>query len=214
MNYASLELAGKANHDYLSRSAAVILTGSQYVDNGSLLYLEIASLVHEQRPEVIFYGVDRFFGTMEFRPQVLKQVKDRGLESVYHLLPNIKAHEIMSYLNKATIAVAVDLRVPRRIRAVPVKVFEYMAAGLPIVASNLPSQIEVIEGNNAGLLARPEDPETFVRAILQLLDDRELAARLGENGRDAYLKYYCWESQQEQIGNYYRSIMNPSHELG
>ncbi|MGO9316341.1 MAG: glycosyltransferase [Terracidiphilus sp.] len=210
MNYASLELSDKANHDYFSRPAAVILTGSQYVDNGSLLYLEIASLVHEKRPDVIFYGVDRFFGTMEFRPQVLKQVKDRGLEGVYHLLPHVMAHELMSYLNKATIAVAVDLRVPRRIRAVPVKVFEYMAAGLPIVASDLPSQIEVVGGNNAGLLAKPEEPETFVRAILQLLDDRELAARLGENGRNAFLKYYCWESQQELIANYYRSIMNPS----
>jgi glycosyltransferase involved in cell wall biosynthesis len=210
MNYASHELSQKANYDYLSRPAAVILTGSQYVDNGSLLYLEIASLVHEQRPEVVFYGVDRFFGTLEFRSQVLKQVKDQGLEGVYHLLPNVMAHDLMSYLNLATIAVAVDLRVPRRIRAVPVKLFEYMAAGLPIVASDLPSQTEVVGGNNAGLLAKPEVPETFVRAILQLLDDRELAARLGENGRNAFLKHYCWESQQELIGNYYRSIINPT----
>jgi glycosyltransferase involved in cell wall biosynthesis len=210
MNYASLELSEKANHDYFSRPAAVILTGSQYVDNGSLLYLEIASLVHEQCPKVVFYGVDLFSGEMKFRPQVLKQVKERGLEGVYHLLPRINAHELMSYLNRATISVAVDLRVPRRIRAIPVKLFEYMAAGLPIVTSDLPCQSEVVGGNNAGLLAKPEEPETFVRAILQLLDDRELAARLGENGRNAFLRYYCWESQQELIGNYYRSIINPS----
>jgi glycosyltransferase involved in cell wall biosynthesis len=147
---------------------------------------------------------------MEFRPQVLKHVKDLGLDAVYRLLPNVKAHEVISYLNKATVAVAVDLRVPRRIRAVPVKLFEYMAAGLPIVASDLPCQTEVVGGNNAGLLAKPEEPETFACAILQLLEDRELAARLGENGRKAFLEHYSWESQEIVLGDYYRSIMQPS----
>jgi glycosyltransferase involved in cell wall biosynthesis len=210
MNYASIELLDKVNHDYSSRAASVILTGSQYVDNGSLLYLEIASLVHQRRKDVVFYGVDRFSGTLEFRPQVLKHVKDLGLDAVYRLLPNVKAHELMSHLNKATVAVAVDLRVPRRIRAVPTKLFEYMAAGLPIVASDLPCQTEVVGGNNAGLLAKPEEPETFASAILQLLEDRELAARLGENGRRAFLEHYSWESQEIVIDDYYRSIMQPS----
>ena len=207
-NYASIELLDKVNHDYSSRAASVILTGSQYVDNGSLLYLEIASLVHRKRPDVVFYCVDRFAGTMGFRSRVLKHVKDLGLDAVYRLLPYVKAHELMSYLNKAVVAVAVDLRVPRRIRAVPVKLFEYMAAGLPIVASDLPCQKEVVGGNNAGLLAKPEEPETFARAILQLLENREKAARLGENGRKAFLEHYSWESQEELICNNYRYIMN------
>jgi glycosyltransferase involved in cell wall biosynthesis len=210
MNYASLELLDRMNHDYSSRPAAVILTGLQYVDNGSFLYLEIASLVHKKRPDVIFYGVDRFSGDSSFRQRVLDDVKNRGLGDVYRLLPSVKAHELASYLNMATVAVAVDLRVPRRIRAVPVKLFEYMAAGLPIVASDLPSQTEVVGGNNAGILAKPEDPETFARAVLKLVEDRELAWQLGENGRKAFLGRYCWESQQELLDNYYRSIMNSS----
>jgi glycosyltransferase involved in cell wall biosynthesis len=95
-------------------------------------------------------------------------------------------------------------------RAIPTKLFEFMAAGLPIVASDLPYQTEVVGGNNAGLLAKPEEPETFVRAILTLLDNRELAKELGENGRKAFQEKYTWESQEEALGDYYRSIMNSS----
>jgi len=85
-----------------------------------------------------------------------------------------------------------------------------MAAGIPIVASDLPAQIDLITGNDAGILARPEDPETFVQAILQLIGDRELALKLGGNGQRAFVKCYSWEAQTQVLEAYYRSIMTRS----
>jgi glycosyltransferase involved in cell wall biosynthesis len=210
MNYASVKLLDKVTHDYSSRAAAVIFTGSQYVDNGSHLYLEIVARIHEQRKDVTFFAFETFFGNEPLRQQLIDKVKNRGLDGVYKLLPSVKPHQLMFCLNKATIGVAPDLRVTRRIHAVSQRLFEFMAAGLPIVASDLPYQVEVVCGNNAGLLAKPEEPETFVRAILTLLDNRELAKRLGENGRKAFLEKYTWESQEEAFGDYYRSIMKPA----
>jgi glycosyltransferase involved in cell wall biosynthesis len=67
---------------------------------------------------------------------------------------------------------------------------------------------------HAQLLAKPEEPETFVFAILTLLDNRELAKRLGENGRKAFLEKCTWESREEALGEYYRSIMNSSTPVG
>ena len=118
----------------------------------------------------------------------------------------------MTYLNRATIGLSADLRVTRRIKAVPTKLFEYMAAGLPIVASDLPAQIDLVMGNNAGILARPEEPETFVQAILQLIDNRELASKLGSNGQRAFARLYSWEAQIQTLEAYYRSIMTRSCE--
>ena len=207
MNYASTDLLDRLKHDYPSRPASVIFTGSQHLNTGSLLYLEIAALIHAQRRNVIFYATERFGGNTSFRQQVLDEVAARGLQDVYHLLPNVQPHELMSSLNMATIAISPNLRIKQQIDGVHTKLFEYMAAGLPIVASDLPHQVEVIGGNEAGLLAQPEDPETFARAILRLIDDRDLAYQLGQNGTKAFLEKYSWESQTAAIGDYYRSII-------
>jgi len=211
-NYASRELIDEVKGDYDSRSPAVILTGSQYLDNGSLLYLEIASRVLRTNKNVIFYAADRFGSDRHFRQEILDEVRLRGLQESYVLLPNIAPHRLMTYLNRATIGVSADLRVTRRIKAVPTKLFEYMAAGLPIVASDLPAQIDLVMGNNAGILARPEEPETFVQAILQLIDNRELASKLGSNGQRAFARLYSWEAQIQTLEAYYRSIMTRSCE--
>jgi len=209
-NYASRDLIDEVKHDYDSRPPAIILTGSQYLDNGSLLYLEIASRVLKAKSNVIFYAADRFGSDKRFRQELLEEVRRRGLQESYVLLPNIAPHLLMTYLNRVTIGLSADLRVPRRIKAVPTKLFEYMAAGIPIVASDLPAQIDLITGNDAGILARPEDPETFVQAILQLIGDRELALKLGGNGQRAFVKCYSWEAQTQVLEAYYRSIMTRS----
>ena len=68
-------------------------------------------------------------------------------------------------------------RFPRDITS-PLKLFEYMAAGRPIVASDLPSIREVLRDGVNALLVPPGDPVAMAAAIARLLGDRALAARL------------------------------------
>jgi glycosyltransferase involved in cell wall biosynthesis len=112
----------------------------------------------------------------------------------------------MSLLNEATIAISPNLRVPTQEKGIHTKLFEYMAAGLPIVASDLPNQIEYVGGANAGLLARPEEPETFVEALAELVSDRPHAHKLGLNGQRAFLERYCWETQMPSLIAFYNAI--------
>jgi glycosyltransferase involved in cell wall biosynthesis len=204
-NYASLELSLGTEDNYSVRKDAVIFSGSQHVNNGSLLLLDIAEMMLKIRPEMRFYTVDRF-ANAQFRSRVLGQIESRALNNV-ELLPNLKPHELMTTLNKATIALSPNLRVPQQIHGVHTKLFEYMAAGLPVVASDLPHQVEVIGGNQAGLLAKPEDPDSFVTAIERLASDRSLAAQLGRQGQSAFRSKYCWEGQIDALEDYYKVVL-------
>jgi glycosyltransferase involved in cell wall biosynthesis len=60
----------------------------------------------------------------------------------------------------------------------PLKLFEYMAAGLPIVASDLPALREVLADDRNSLLVPPDDPAALAAALRRLLDDEALAERL------------------------------------
>ena len=80
----------------------------------------------------------------------------------------------------------------------PLKLFEYMAAGVPILATDLPSIREVLRhGENAWLIP-PGDPKALAEGIRHLLENPELARRLAERARGDVQKY-TWKHRAETI---------------
>lgn len=213
MNYASIDLLRDVSDDYMQRLDSVIFLGSQHENNGSMLLVEIADRLRRRLPGVKVYAVDRF-ADPSYRRNLLDEINRRGLQDFYVLLPLVKPQAIMQYLNRCTVAISCNLRVPQQINGVHTKLFEYMAAGLPIVASDLPHQVSVISSANAGLLARPEDPDSFVDAICKLVEGRRHAHQLGLNGQRCFVEQFSWESQREKIQQLYCRVMGHALEIG
>lgn len=204
-NFATLELLEGVASDYLLRQPAVVFTGSQYVNNGTLLYLDIAERCKDAIPGVPFYMTDRF-ESQAFRQQVLDSIKTRELTNI-EFVPNVKPHDLMQILNRSTIAVSPSLRVPKQVKAFRTKTCEYMAASLPIVASDLPQEVRLIGDNRCGILARPENPQSFADGIVKLVRDRESAFMLGQNGQNAFRERYSWESELPKLHAFYDQIL-------
>jgi glycosyltransferase involved in cell wall biosynthesis len=190
--------------NYLSRQDTVLFLGSNYEGNGTFLFLEIAVRVTERHPNIRFLMIDRW--DPPTRDRALAFIEAQTLSNV-SILPNIPPQNVMEYLNRATIGIAPVLRQPKHINGLPNKLFEYMAAGLPIVASNLPNQTRLAEDTGAVLLCRPEEPDTFVAAIESLVADRENAHQLGQRGQEAFRTRYCWETQADTLETFYADML-------
>lgn len=208
LNYAALELADGASDDYMARAPTVVFIGSQHVNNGSDLLIEIAAKVARLRPQVKFIASDRF-ASPQLRDAALARMQEVGATNI-ELIPNVRPHELMSVLNRATIAIAPNLRVKQQIRGAHNKTYEFMAAALPIVISDLPRQAEVVGGSDCGVLAQPEDPQTFVDAIVRLVDDPEAARQMGVRGQEAFRSRYSWESQMPRLVALYDAALRGS----
>jgi glycosyltransferase involved in cell wall biosynthesis len=204
-NYATLDLLENVSEDYPSRQDTVIFLGGNYEGNGTFLLLEIAACLMSRRPNLRFLMIDRW-AHPSTRDRALSFIQTNGLTNV-SILPQVPPQDVMEYLNKATIGIAPGLRERKHINALPTKLFEYMAAGLPIVSSDLPNEARVAEDTRAVLLCRPDEPETFVAAIEKLLDDREYAYKLGKRGQDAFRDRYCWEVQAKTLEEYYADVL-------
>ena len=79
----------------------------------------------------------------------------------------------------------------------PLKLFEYMAAGKAIIASDLPAWSDVVIDGETALLVPPDDIGAWRMAIERLREDRGLRRRLGERARERALAGYSWEARAE-----------------
>ena len=86
------------------------------------------------------------------------------------------------------------------------KMFEYMAAALPIIASNFPLWKEIIEGNNCGICVNPLEPKEIARAIEYLIEHPDEARKMGENGRKVVLEKYNWENESKKLLKVYEGL--------
>jgi glycosyltransferase involved in cell wall biosynthesis len=98
---------------------------------------------------------------------------------------------------------------PNHIDAQPNKMFEYMSAGIPVVASDFPLWRQIIEGNDCGLLVDPLKPAEIAVAIDQIASSPERARYMGENGRKAVEGRYNWGVEERKLLDFYSDILEP-----
>ena len=100
-----------------------------------------------------------------------------------HFLPSIPKDQIASTLIQADAGLAILLAVDAYKTTYPNKVFDYMAAGLPVILAIDGVIRRVVEEADAGLFTQPGDPEAIAEAVRQLAADPALADKLGQAGR-------------------------------
>ncbi len=89
----------------------------------------------------------------------------------------------------------------------PIKLFEYMAAGIPVIASGFPLWRSIIEKAGCGILVNPFRPEETAAAIQRLLSDPVLADEMGRRGRRAVEEQFNWNSEQRTLLSFYSSVL-------
>jgi glycosyltransferase involved in cell wall biosynthesis len=92
------------------------------------------------------------------------------------------------------------------IDSLPVKMFEYMAAGIPVIASDFPLWRTIVKRNGCGLCVDPLDPKAIADAIDYLVLNPKTARRMGENGRRAVLKKFNWAVEEEKLLGFYATL--------
>jgi glycosyltransferase involved in cell wall biosynthesis len=88
----------------------------------------------------------------------------------------------------------------------PIKLFEYMASGRAIVASNLPGFAEVVCDGDSALLVPPGDAEALAETITRLRDDRALRERLAERAYALVMSRYTWEARAKTIKDHLHKL--------
>jgi glycosyltransferase involved in cell wall biosynthesis len=95
---------------------------------------------------------------------------------------------------------------PNHRHAMPLKIFEYLGAGLPVIASDLPQLTSVLNG--CGVQVNPLDITQIRIAIRELLTDDALVAKMAKVGRERVLDLFCWENEGKRLVEFCSEIVS------
>jgi glycosyltransferase involved in cell wall biosynthesis len=115
--------------------------------------------------------------------------------------------EVAALLRRSSVGMLPLRRSPNHAISWPVKLFEYMAAGLPVVATDSEPWNAIIARHRCGVCVPPGDARALAAAITRVLDDPEEARAMGERGRAAAVASYSWESQETALLGLYEELL-------
>lgn len=131
--------------------------------------------------------------------------KESGWSQVDYLgyIDRTTARRVMA---ESSAGIVTFLPAPNHIDAQPNKLFEYMSAELPVIASDFPLWRQIIDGAACGLCVEPNSPDSIARAIRILLDAPQDVERMGHAGRRAVLNKYNWHVEAQKLIDFYKAL--------
>jgi len=115
--------------------------------------------------------------------------------------------EVAKILTESSAGLALYHPGPNHDDSQPNKLFEYMAAGIPVIASNFPLWKEIVVKNECGICVDPLNPEEIAAAINWVLQNPMAAASMGRNGLNAVLEKYNWEAESQKLNSFYEKLL-------
>lgn len=114
--------------------------------------------------------------------------------------------ELDDLLNSAVVGLVVLHPTPNHIESQPTKMFDYMNAGIPVVASDFPWWRNIIEKHGCGILVDPLNAAEIASAIRWMIEHPEDAEEMGKRGRIAASKFFSWQAEFEKLVAMYHEL--------
>ena len=132
-----------------------------------------------------------------------QQVRDSGLQQRVMFLPRMPFAELWQYTRHASVGVSLDKDSSLNYRfSLPNKLFDYIMAGVPVLASDLPEVAAVIRQYNCGHIINSHEPAIIAHTISQMLADTSQLQQWKQNCLEA-AKELCWEKEEGKLREIY-----------
>lgn len=144
----------------------------------------------------------------KFSPESLRdqQVEKAGWKNVVEH-GFLSRDGVKGVLAKSKVGVVTLHPTENYVDALPVKMFEYMAAGIPVLASNFPLWQQIVNDSQCGICVDPLNPQHIASGIEQLLADDAASEQMGLNGRKAVEEQYNWAVEEAKLKEVYANLL-------
>ena len=150
----------------------------------------------------IQYNLAGLFNDANFE----KKVKSQPSWSKVNELGFIDREGIKNVYSKSKIGIVTLYPIVNYLDSLPVKMFEYMASGLPVIASDISLWKSIIVESKCGICVNPLNPNDIANAIEKMLQDPKALKKMGANGRKAVIQKYNWSIEENKLLKFYKNL--------
>jgi glycosyltransferase involved in cell wall biosynthesis len=164
-------------------------------------------------------GIKEIIQAIDLVPEIklilAGKFQERGLEEKIKSFPGwnnvdfkgwLPQKETYKIMQQCLAGIVCFLPVPNHTDAIPNKIFEYMASGLPVIASNFPLWKTIVEGNNCGICVDPQNPKKIAQALNFIINNPENAKTMSDNAKKAVKEKYNWEQESKKLLDVYKQL--------
>lgn len=193
------ELGVEVTDANIKEENAICYVGSLTVDRG------ITNLVKAAYQANVTLYLAGIFSPNTYEQDLMEMEEYRAVK----YLGFLDRREIYDLYSKVCIGMCTLLPVGQYNKGdnLPTKVYEYMAAGLPVILSDFPYNKKMMEKYRFGEIVDPEDINEIADKIKKLLSDKSVQKEAGENGKKIVLKKYNWNIEEEKLLELYKVLM-------
>jgi len=174
---------------------------------GAMMILEALKIAKKTIPDISMVLLGKY-APDNLKVKLNNFINNNDLRSNVQLLPFVKYEEVIKFYNDSKVGLITWLPKKALTIKMPIKIFEYMAFGLPIIGSNFGHIKEYIEEDNCGIIVNPLDAIEISNAMIELLTNRKKYDLYSKNGREATLKKYKWDFEFDRLIGYYTKLLN------
>ncbi len=183
----------------------IVYVGTIHRNRGALLMVELIYLLQKKGLRLSLDLVGKItdpglMATIEALPyyqQIRNQLNWHGP------LPQSDSYRIAQ---KSFVGLCMLMPTPNHSESYPTKLFEYMAVGLPIIATNISLYKAVVERRECGICVPFEEPEQLADAVQKIYEDKVLQSQYSANGPGAVAMNYNWEREKNILIDFYRKL--------
>ncbi|MFW7346630.1 MAG: glycosyltransferase family protein [Pigmentiphaga sp.] len=191
-NYPDIKVIHGTSTPWAEKKYDVIFVGTVSPFRAKVM-LEIAQLIGSRRPGFRWL----FLGIAERTIQWAKASFPKSfLEENIIFKTRVPYEEVLKHLAESRIGYNYHPMEKRFEVAIPMKVYEYMLAGLPVVTSAFPELVANLQNGDEIVFPNDDSVDSHSRAIEQLLDDQSMSSRIGRNGQQAVFERFNWSKTE------------------
>ncbi len=168
--------------------------------------MEAASVLRNEEIAIVIIGHDAWQGTLH------RMHSEMNLKNIVYLLPPVPSEALPEVTVSADAGLILfENTCLNHYYSLPNKLYEYMMAGLPVIASDFPEMARIINEHNCGILVDSSSSQTIAKGIKELIRSPEEMRRMGIRGRKASLEQYNWPVEAKKLVDLYMKLSNREH---